>query len=98
MRFFAKLMFLCNVCFLVAAFFHYAKMYQTAGSFPQPLNFLKGTIVIVAEVGWIFNFVFVLAAGIAVLLKKTWPVPKWIYWFNAAVLVFQIYYYFFDKS
>jgi hypothetical protein len=95
MRFFAKLMFLCNCCFLVAASFHYAHLYQSAADFPQPLNFLKGTIVIVAEVGWLFNLVFVLLAGVFLLLKKPLAVPKWLLVFNTAVLAFQIYYYFF---
>jgi len=95
MRFFAKLMFICNCCFLVAALFHYTKMYQTDADYPQALNFLKGTIVIIAEFGWLFNFVFVLLAGI-LWLRKRLTVAKWLVLFNTAVLAFQIYYYFFD--
>jgi hypothetical protein len=98
MRFFAKLMFICNCCFLAAALFHYTKLFQTHTNYPQPLNFVKGSIVILAEFGWIFNLLFVLLAGVWLLLRKPLRVPRWLLLFNALVLVFQIYYYFFDKS
>jgi hypothetical protein len=98
MRFFAKLMFIFNCCFLVAAFFHYAKMYQTNADYPQPLNFLKGSIVLLAEFGWIINMVFVLMVTLRLLMRKPIAAPKWLWLFNVLVLPLQIYYFFIDKS
>jgi hypothetical protein len=98
MRILSKFIVLCNICFLVAAIFHYAGLFRSQADFPQPLNFLKGTIVILAEFGWILNLLFVLVTGVLLLARKPLHIPKWILWFNAVVLVLQIYYYFFDKT
>jgi hypothetical protein len=98
MRFFSKITFICNLCFLVAAVMHYFKQYINESKFPQPLNFFKGTVVILAEFGWILNLIFVLLVAGFLLLRKKTNVPKWLLIFNAAVLVFELYYYFIDKS
>jgi hypothetical protein len=98
MRFFSKFTFICNLCFLVAAVMHYCKLYINESKFPQPLNFIKGTVVILAEFGWILNFVFVLLVVIILAAKKKLSVPKWLLIFNAVMLLLQIYYYFLDKS
>jgi hypothetical protein len=98
MRFFSKFTFICNLCFLVAAVMHYCKWYINESTFPQPLNFVKGTVVILAEFGWILNFIFVLLVIFFLLVKKKLSVPKWLLIFNSAILLLQVYYYFIDKS
>jgi hypothetical protein len=98
MRFFSKITFICNLCLLIAAVMHYFKQYINESKFPQPLNFFKGTIVILAEFGWILNFVFMLLVLVFLGLKKKLNIPKWLLLFNAAMLLFAVYYYFIDKS
>jgi hypothetical protein len=97
MRFFSKFVFICNLCFLVSAGMVFFKLYINDSKFPQPLNFVKGTVVILAEFGWILNFVFVLLVGILLLLRRKLNLPKWLLIFNAAVLLLQIWYFFISK-
>jgi hypothetical protein len=96
MRFFSKITFICNLCLLVAAVMHYFKQYINESTFPQPLNFFKGTVVVLAEFGWILNLIFVLLAAVYLLLKKKLDVPKWLLLFNTAMALFAVYYYIFD--
>lgn len=98
MRFFSKFTFICNICFLVTAFFNYSKMYLGDSRVPQPLNILKGTVVILGEFSWILNFVFVLLWLILLLASKKPNVTKWIGIANVLILFFQVYYFFIDRS
>jgi hypothetical protein len=98
MRFFSKITFICNLCLLLAAVMHYFKHYINEAAFPQPLNFFKGTVVILAEFGWILNFIFTILVAVYLLMKKKTGVPKWLILFNACMLLFAIYYFFIDKS
>jgi hypothetical protein len=97
MRFFSKFVFICNLCFLVSASMVFFKLYINDSKFPQPLNFIKGTVVILAEFGWILNFIFVLLVGIFLLLRRKLNIPKWLLVFNAAILLLQIWYFFISK-
>ncbi len=98
MRFFSKFVFICNVCFLLSAVFHYLKWYINDSKFPQPLNAVKGTVVILAEFGWILNFFFIAIWLGLTLAKKKPAVAKWLIVFNAVCLLFQIYYFFIDRT
>ncbi len=97
MRFFSKFVFICNVCFLVSACMVFFKLYINDTKFPQPLNFVKGTVVILAEFGWILNFIFVLLVLVFLLLRKKLNIPHWLLVFNGAVLLLQIWYFFISK-
>ncbi len=98
MRFFSKFTFLCNGCFLVTAFFTYTKLFLNSGKFPQPLNLIKGTVVILGYLGWIVNIAFLLTWLILFLVGKKPNVARWMLLVNLLILIFQIYYFFIDRT
>lgn len=98
MRFFAKITLLCNSCFVIAVIMHYLKVYQNSGDFPQPLNALKGTAVILGHISWIINGVFVIVWVINRLARKEMNIARWLIVCNVVILFAQIYWFFIDKG
>ncbi len=93
MRFFSKFVFICNLCFLVQAAFHYFKAYLSDSKFPQPLNFLKGTIVILGEFSWILNIILFLLVLVFLLMRRPTGIPKWLLLVNGLIFIFQVYFF-----
>jgi hypothetical protein len=65
---------------------------------PEPLDFFSGSIVVIAEFGWILNFLFLLIVLLLWLFKKQLTVGKWLLILNGLIFAFQFYYYFIDKN
>lgn len=98
MRFFSKITFLFNCCFLVLLFFYFNKSYISNAAVPRPLGVLKGSVVVLAEISWITNIVFVLIILLQYAFKKVITVPRLLLIFNVLVLAAQLYFYFIDRS
>jgi hypothetical protein len=96
MRFFSKLVFLCNCCFLAVVVF---RSIETEGeknvhAGEQALTFqpLVSTIAILGYGAIIFNLIFNIISIFFLLAKKPQPVAKWLVWVNFLFLLAQVYY------
>ena len=56
-----------------------------------------GSVVVLAEVSWIVNLLFVLVVLLLFALKKTITVPRLLLIFNVLVLAAQVYFFFIDR-
>lgn len=97
MRTFSKIVFLFNCCFLLQPIFYYGKFYLTDGDVPKPLDAIRGSIVVLAQVAILVNILFLLIVFIKAALKMKLNISKPILIFNIAVFLFQVYFYFFSK-
>jgi hypothetical protein len=96
MRFFSKIIFICNICFIAAVIFRYIEINaDKAGKNPNVLGFqpLESTLIILGYGAVIFNFIFLLSYLIAYLFKKGKLVPKWILLFNLVLFIVQLIYF-----
>lgn len=96
MRFFSKIIFICNICFIAAVIFRYLEINaDKAGKNPNVLGFqpLESTLIILGYGAVIFNFIFLLSYLIAYLFKKGMSVPKWILLFNLVLFFVQLIYF-----
>lgn len=101
MRFFAKIVLICNLCFIASVILRFGeKSYAAKGITDHgiPLPFLEGTIAVLGELAMIINIFFCAIAVILILMKKIKQIPLWIVIFNFIVLLAQIYWFFIDKS
>ena len=99
MKFFSKIVFICNLCFVGSFLMTYFGWFVNADiKNPAPLDFFRGTIVVIAVFGWMLNFIFLLLVLLQWLFKKKRTVPKWLLILNGLIFFFQLYYYFIDKN
>jgi hypothetical protein len=82
----------------LAALSHYAGLHLNNDRVIQPLNLIKGTVIILGYLSWIFNFIALVVWLILVSLRKSPLVARWMIIVNVLILLFQIYYFFFDRS
>jgi hypothetical protein len=97
MRFFAKLIFICNGCFVLAAILRLVEnARKKQGSFDGlvQLQPLESTIVVLGYTAIIFNFIFNAIVLVLLLLKKKPAVASWLIWLNFLFLLAQVYYFF----
>ncbi|MDB5202662.1 MAG: hypothetical protein JWQ27_2071 [Ferruginibacter sp.] len=98
MRFFAKLVFLCNCCFIIAAILRVVEMRNSAkGNSNLALKFqpLESTVVILGYGAILINLVFVLMVLYRMAFKRTTGIPRNLLWFNLLMFPVQVYYLFF---
>lgn len=100
MRFFNKFIFICNICFFVAAVLRLVEISRKSQGFNEtvvPLPALQGSIVVLGYLSIIFNllFAFILIARAAG--GKGWINPKWMALLNVLMLPVQVWYFFFSK-
>ncbi len=100
MRFFSRIVFICNCCFIIAVVLRLVEMLKRSkgdlnGAIPfQPL---ESTLVILGYGAIFINVVFVFLSLYWLLVKK-WPaVSRWIILFNLFVFPLQVYYFFFSN-
>ena len=101
MRFFAKIVFVCNLCFVTMLIFHFVEKSYSAKANPGqaiPLPFIEGSIAVLGELAIIANIFFCTIALVLVLMKKIKQIPIWIVIFNFIILMAQIYWFFIDNS
>ena len=96
MRFFSKIVFICNICFIASVILRYIEINaDKAGKNPNVLGFqpLESTLIILGYGAVIFNFIFLLSYLIAYLFKKGMSVSKWMLLFNLVLFFIQLIYF-----
>ena len=98
MRFFSKLVFICNGCFIAAVILRWVEnANKQKGNFSGVIKLqpLESTIVVLGYGAIIFNLIFNINILTLLSLKKDLQVSKWLIWFNFLILIIQVYYFFF---
>lgn len=101
MRFFSKLVFICNICFLATIIMRYLETQKRKVGNKDaiiPLQFVEGTLVVLGYVAIILNFVFLLWALGSKAGGKKWSFPLWIFWLNLLIFFLQTYFFFFYQG
>ena len=99
MRFFSKIVTLCNIAFLIAAVLRIIKFTSTVKANPntvQQTNFFVGTVLILAIVAVLLNTIFVTIILILRLQKKEVNIHKILVYGNVLIFPLQMWYYFFS--
>ncbi|MBS1497148.1 MAG: hypothetical protein JSU03_08920 [Bacteroidetes bacterium] len=99
MRFLARLVCICNICFIIAAILRLVEMGQIAkGNDGPALKFqpLESTIVILGYGAIFINIIFLFYFIYRVANKKIIFAPRWVIWFNVLMFPIQVYYFFYS--
>lgn len=97
MRFFSKVIFVCNICFILSIILRYVERNSTAkGGTDQaiPLPFVEGALAVLGQLAIVFNLLFCLTVLILFLFRKTQQIKGWIVIANIVFLIIQVFYYF----
>jgi hypothetical protein len=95
MRFYARFVFICNICFIVAAILRLVEMGQrTKGNFSGAIGFqpLEASLVILGYSAVFFSAAFVIAVLISIVRKRKYTIPRWLLWFNMMMFPIEVYY------
>jgi hypothetical protein len=98
LRFFSKLVFICNLCFIAAVILREVEnANKKKGNFDGAIKLqpLQSTIVVLGYSAIIINIILNLVMLVKFLLRKEQQLPKWLIWFNFLILLAQVYYFFF---
>jgi len=98
LRFFSKLVFICNLCFIAAVILRQVEnANKKKGNFDGAIKLqpLQSTIVVLGYSAIIINIILNLVMLVKFLLRKEQQLPKWLIWFNFLILLAQVYYFFF---
>ncbi len=99
MRIFSKIVFICNLCFILAVILRWVEMGKRAkgnldGAIPfQPL---ESTLVILGYFAVIFNLIYLIFVLYWWATRKIKLIPAWIVLFNLILLPIQLYFFFFS--
>jgi hypothetical protein len=97
MRFFSKIVFICNCCFVAAVILRLMeKDYISNGNHDAiiPLPAVQGTLVVLGLIiAVILNFIFAGCCLVFLLLKKQHNIAGWLIWINLLFLLLQVYYF-----
>jgi hypothetical protein len=96
MRFFSKIVFICNLCFVAAAILRLVEIsHNTEGNKDAiiPLPPVQNVLVTLGFSAVILNFVFAFLCAVYWLLKKQHNIAKWLVWSNLLFLLFQLFYF-----
>jgi hypothetical protein len=99
MRFFARVTFICNLCFLAAVVLRFVENHnKTSNDINLALKFqpLESTIVVLGYGAIIINIFFAFCSLYWFVSKKINFIPRWIVLFNLVLLPLQVYYFFFS--
>jgi hypothetical protein len=97
MRFFSKIVFICNCCFVAAVILRWvenAKKIKGNINGALILRPLESMIVVLGYGAIIINLIFNISMLMLFLLKKEQPISKRLIWLNFLFLVVQVYYFF----
>lgn len=98
MRFFSRIVFICNVCFIIAVVLRFVELSKRAkGNFDSAIPFqpLESTLVILGYGAILLNALFLILSVYWMLTKKIKGIPRWIVFINLLVFPLQVYYHFF---
>ena len=98
MRFFSKVVFICNLCFIatvILSWVEYSK--KKTGYFEGALILqpLQSTLVVLGYGAIVINFIFNLFVFWSWMQKKELTVSRWLIYTNFLFLLLQVYYFFF---
>ena len=100
MRFFSKITFICNLCFLASVVFWYIEMHkQEPGNDYRviQLPWAENTLVILGYLAIIVNLLFLLICFIYAAFKVKHKIPRWMILFNGIIFCCQVFFHFFYK-
>lgn len=103
MRFFAKIVFIFNLSFLVSIPLRMIELLKKAQKSNDPSNGVLGfqplesTLAVLAYTAIFVNFVFIIFCAWWFVTKKIDQLPQWLVWFNFLMFALQVYYFFFSK-
>lgn len=100
MRFFSKITFLCNCCFLVSVvlwYLEFQKKNRGNEGHLISLPWLESTLVILGYGAIIINLLFLLIWLIFTSFKVKLNIPGWMIIFNGLMFCCQVYFHFFFK-
>ena len=98
MRFFSRLVFICNLCFLASIALRLIEMVKRREGNLDPaigLQALQGTLVILGYGAIFLNIIFFVWALVAMANGGVKNVPRWLVWFNLLLFPVQVWYFFF---
>lgn len=98
MKVFNKLVFICNICFIISAIMRLIEISSKAhgNGAVSALPPVQGILVILGYGAIFINLIFVLTF-IILSVKGKQVLPKWITYFNIIMFLVQIWYFFFSK-
>jgi hypothetical protein len=98
MKFFSKVIFICNCCFILSVLLRYVEL-QSASSkkISEALGFapLKSSLIVLGYGAVIFNFIFLLLFLTWIIFNRKNNVPIFILTFNLLLFIFQLIYFLF---
>jgi hypothetical protein len=98
MRTFSKIVFICNLCFIVAAILRVVELGIKKGNAIIPLPAVEGSIVVLGFfVAIILNVIFLGLIIFKKIIKSPINFSPIILWFNVILLPVQIWYSFFKQ-
>ncbi len=100
MRFFSKIVFISNICFIISAVLRIVEMnYRKSGINDNviPLPALEGTIVVFGFLAILLNAAFVFIILFRKSIRRPVPVSRFIIWFNLLLLPVQVWYHFISR-
>lgn len=96
MRFFSKIVFICNLCFMAFVVLRKLETLQNAKGNHNaviPLPILQNSLVVLGISAIIINFIFVTLMVVFKLAKKQHHIAKWLVWANFLFLMLQFIYF-----
>jgi hypothetical protein len=101
MRIFSKIVFICNVCFIISAILRVVELsmrHSGNNNAAIPLPAIEGTIVVLGFIAIFVNTFFLLYVLVNKLRQQQINFSKYLLWFNIALLPVEIWYFFFSSN
>ena len=98
MRFFSRLVFICNICFLASIVLRLIEMVKRKDGNLDPaigLQALQGTLVVLGYGAIFLNAIFFVWVLVGLGRGSFKNLPRWLLWFNIVLFPIQIWYFFF---
>jgi hypothetical protein len=96
MRFFSKLVVICNVCFIIAVALRVLENLRKRNivfTGQLKLDPIESTFVVLGYSAIIINLIFNAILLILFISKRKSLIPSWMMWFNFLLLLLQIIYF-----
>ena len=96
MRFFSRLVAICNLCFIITVIMRYIEQgnVKRTGGEVSRLPMIQNTLVVLGYSAIILNFIFVLITIYLLVAKRLDRVPRLVLIFNLVVFAWQIIFHF----
>lgn len=100
MRFFSRIVFICNICFIIAAILRLVEMsMRSNGNSNGAIKFqpLESTLVILGYGAIFLNVFFVFLSIYWASTKRLGLLPRWLVVINLIMFPIQVYYFFYSN-